>query len=127
METVKHPDHYAKGRKFEPYKVIKDWDLNFNLGSAVKYIARAGRKDNAIEDLEKAKQYLEYEIEALKEGRNETSGSSDGGDAPERKIEIRFESSAIPTPPRPTIRGIIVSKDVYKRMREAGLCEEEKE
>ena len=64
-ETIDHPDHYAKGRKYEPYKVIRDWDLNFNLGSAVKYIARAGRKDDAIEDLEKAIEYLKFEIEEM--------------------------------------------------------------
>ena len=64
-ETIDHPDHYAKGRKYEPHKVIRDWDLNFNLGSAVKYIARAGRKDDAIEDLEKAIEYLKFEIEEL--------------------------------------------------------------
>ena len=51
-------------------KVIGDWDLNFNLGSAVKYIARAGRKDDKIEDLAKAIQYLHFEIEAIKEGSN---------------------------------------------------------
>jgi hypothetical protein len=50
--------------------VIRDWDLNFNLGSAVKYIARAGRKDDKIEDLAKAIQYLHFEIEAIKEGSN---------------------------------------------------------
>lgn len=64
-ETIDHPDHYTKGRKYEPYKVIRDWDLNFNLGSAVKYIARAGRKDDAIEDLEKAIEYLKFEIEEM--------------------------------------------------------------
>lgn len=40
--------------------------LNFNLGSALKYIVRAGRKGNTVEDLEKAREYLAFEIEALK-------------------------------------------------------------
>lgn len=66
-DMVHHPDHYAKGRKFEPKDVIRDWDLNFNLGSALKYIARAGRKDDIIQDLEKAIEYISFEIEALKE------------------------------------------------------------
>ena len=43
--------------------------MNFNLGSTVKYIARAGRKDDIIQDLKKAKQFLEFEIEALEEER----------------------------------------------------------
>lgn len=64
--SVKSPLHYTEGRKFEPKDVIRDWGLNFNLGSALKYIARAGRKGNTVEDLEKAREYLAFEIEALK-------------------------------------------------------------
>ena len=64
-DVISNPDHYTKGRKYEPRKVIEDWDLDFYLGNALKYIARAGRKDNAVEDLEKAKQYLDFEIEKL--------------------------------------------------------------
>lgn len=56
--------HYASGRRYEPRKVIHDWDLNFNLGNVVKYVSRAGRKGEFfMDDLRKAKQYLEYEIE----------------------------------------------------------------
>lgn len=66
-ELIKHPSHYTAGRKHEPKDVIRDWELNFNLGSAVKYISRAGRKGDKIEDLEKARQFLDFEIEALKE------------------------------------------------------------
>lgn len=65
-ELIKHPSHYTAGRKYEPKDVIRDWELNFNLGSAVKYISRAGRKGDKIEDLEKARQFLDFEIEALK-------------------------------------------------------------
>lgn len=43
-DAVKSPKHYTEGRRFEPKDVIRDWRLNFNLGSALKYIARAGRK-----------------------------------------------------------------------------------
>jgi hypothetical protein len=39
--------------------------LGFNLGNAIKYISRAGRKDNTLEDLKKAKFYLDYEISML--------------------------------------------------------------
>lgn len=67
-DIVKHPSHYCYG-KYEPKDVIRDWGLNFNLGSTVKYIARAGRKDDIIQDLKKAKQFLEFEIEALEEER----------------------------------------------------------
>lgn len=70
FDVVKNPAHYCKGRIYEPRKVIHDWDLNFNLGSAVKYIARAGRKKDAIEDLKKAIQYIEFELEEM-ESKNE--------------------------------------------------------
>ena len=66
-DKVKNPSHYCEGRKYEPKDVIRDWNLNFNLGNAVKYISRAGRKGSVKEDLMKAKQYIEFEIEALEE------------------------------------------------------------
>lgn len=64
-DVVSHPSHYTEGRKYEPKDVIRDWGLNFNLGSAVKYISRAGRKDDIIQDLKKAKQFLDFEIDYL--------------------------------------------------------------
>lgn len=63
---VNHPQHYNKG-KFEVIDVIEDWKLGFNLGNAVKYIARAEYKENKLQDLEKAKWYLEREIKGIKE------------------------------------------------------------
>lgn len=68
-DEISHPSHYTYG-KYEAKDVIRDWGLNFNLGSSVKYICRAGRKGDKITDLEKAKQFLEFEIEALKEEEN---------------------------------------------------------
>ena len=44
-DIIGHPNHYCEGRKYEPKDVIRDWNLNFNLGNAVKYISRNGRKD----------------------------------------------------------------------------------
>ena len=65
FDAVSHPSHYTEGRQYEPRKVIHDWGLNFNLGNAVKYISRAGRKGDALEDLKKARQYLDFEIEEM--------------------------------------------------------------
>nr|DAS05102.1 MAG TPA: nucelotide kinase [Caudoviricetes sp.] len=64
---IERPDHYVKGRQHEPKDVIRDWDLNFNLGNVIKYISRAGRKGHGKkkEDLLKAKQYLEFELAYL--------------------------------------------------------------
>lgn len=64
-DAVKNPKHYCFP-EIEPRIAIRDWGLNFNLGSAVKYIVRAGKKDDIIQDLEKAKQFIDFEIEALK-------------------------------------------------------------
>lgn len=68
-DVVKNPSHYCDGRKYEPKDVIRDWGLNFNLGNSVKYISRAGRKDDIVQDLMKARQYLDFEINALLQER----------------------------------------------------------
>ena len=66
-DNVNHPTHYNAG-KIEVIEAIEDWGLNFHKGNAVKYTARAGKKDPAkeIEDLEKAIWYLRREVECLK-------------------------------------------------------------
>jgi hypothetical protein len=64
-ETVDHPAHYGGAdNPYEAIKVIEAWGLGFCLGNTVKYIARAGRKDPTatVEDLEKARWYLDHEI-----------------------------------------------------------------
>ncbi|HJF34802.1 MAG TPA: DUF3310 domain-containing protein [Clostridium perfringens] len=66
-EMIDHPSHYNQG-KFEAIDVIEDWKLNFNLGNTVKYISRAGHKDDIIQDLKKASWYLNREIERLEKG-----------------------------------------------------------
>lgn len=69
-DPINNPSHYAEGRQYEPIAVIEDWQLNYRLGNAVKYISRAGRKQNAIEDLRKAVWYIEREIETLEGTRS---------------------------------------------------------
>lgn len=71
-EAVNHPSHYGGDTTYEVIKVITAWELGFNIGNSVKYLARAGKKDPAkeIEDLEKARFYLAYEID-LKTGTRE--------------------------------------------------------
>ena len=67
--TVNNPKHYGGADSpYEAIKVIEAWELGFNLGNAVKYISRAGKKDAAktIEDLQKAEWYIKREIEKLK-------------------------------------------------------------
>lgn len=85
-DMVKRPDHYCFS-KFEPKDVIREWGLNFNLGSAVKYIARAGRKDDIVQDLKKAREFLSFEIEALEAERGVTEEAKPEG---EQEKALRF-------------------------------------
>ena len=64
MQEIR-PDYYKSGG-MEAFDVIDAFDLDFNLGNAFKYIARAGKKGDKAEDLRKAVTYLNREIE--KEG-----------------------------------------------------------
>jgi GTPase SAR1 family protein len=62
-EAVNHPQHYGgEDNAYEAIKVIEAWGLDFLLGNTVKYIARAGKKDSEVQDLKKAKFYLERRI-----------------------------------------------------------------
>ena len=67
-DSVSHPSHYNTGN-IEVIAAIEDWGFGegFNRGNAIKYIARAGRKDPAaeIEDLKKAAWYINREIQRL--------------------------------------------------------------
>ena len=66
-EMVNHPNHYGgETNPYEAIKVIEAWDLGFNLGNTVKYISRAGKKTNTLEDLEEASWYINREINKLK-------------------------------------------------------------
>ncbi len=64
------PDYYSPESPYEPLKVIHAWGLGFCLGNALKYIARAGKKGGEaqhLEDLKKARTYLDWEIARLSE------------------------------------------------------------
>ena len=65
-DPVNHPAHYTDG-SIEVIDFIEDKNLDFHLGNAVKYIARAGKKDpdKTVEDLKKAVWYLNRRIAQL--------------------------------------------------------------
>lgn len=65
-DSINHPAHYTDG-KIEVIDFIEDKKFGFNLGNAVKYISRAGKKDKTktIEDLKKAIWYINREIQNL--------------------------------------------------------------
>jgi len=71
-EAVNHPAHYGGAdNPYEAIKVIEAWHLGFCLGNTVKYISRAGRKPGAerLEDLRKARWYLDREISNLENAK----------------------------------------------------------
>lgn len=69
-EQVNNPEHYGGANNpYEAIKVIEAWNLGFCLGNTLKYIARFGKKQNKendlIQDLKKARWYLDREIQKL--------------------------------------------------------------
>lgn len=69
FDPVTNPAHYGGlGNPYETIKVIEAWELGFCLGNTIKYISRAGKKGGhrkLLEDLKKARWYLDREIERL--------------------------------------------------------------
>ena len=65
QSTSSTPSHYQD--TIQPIELINAQNLNFNLGNVVKYVCRAGKKqgENVLSDLEKAKNYINYEIERV--------------------------------------------------------------
>ena len=69
-EKINHPEHYGgKENLYEAIKVIEAWQLGYCLGNVIKYICRAGKKDNTTEkeDLKKAKWFLKRRISEISE------------------------------------------------------------
>jgi hypothetical protein len=64
-DTNPKPNHYDNGTDKDVIDFCNDYSLNFCKGSAVKYIARAGKKDDEIADLKKAIDFLQREIKFL--------------------------------------------------------------
>lgn len=79
METVNHPHHYQGASDLarpvltlllsvsadldrECIEIIEEWGLDFHVGNAVKYLWLCGQKADAIEDLQKARWYLDRTI-----------------------------------------------------------------
>lgn len=70
-EFVNHPQHYGgEDNPYEVIKVIEATDMDFHLGNAYKYIARAGKKgtDKEVQDLKKAIWYIERKIQLIQDG-----------------------------------------------------------
>ena len=61
-DPVNHPAHYTHGG-IEVIDAIEAWNLGYHLGNVVKYVARAEHKGNYLQDLQKARWYLQREID----------------------------------------------------------------
>ena len=72
-EQVNHPSHYQFGndKTYEVIKIIEIYGFDFHLGNCFKYISRAGKKnpEKEIEDLKKARFYLDRKIEFLENNK----------------------------------------------------------
>jgi len=62
--------HYEATGDYDVIDFVQDYKLNFNRGNVIKYIARAGKKDDELQDLMKAKDYIEREIQYVRDLRN---------------------------------------------------------
>jgi len=69
-DAVDHPEHYGGAdNPYEAIKVVEAWGLCFHLGNVVKYVSRAGKKGDALEDLKKARWYLDRKIANLEKAQ----------------------------------------------------------
>jgi hypothetical protein len=85
-EAVNHPAHYGGDTTYEAIKVIEAWQLGFRLGNVLKYIKRAQHKDNLLQNLQKARWYLDREIAAV-----EASTRTSHPDPQHASIQIKEE------------------------------------
>ena len=67
ISRVDHPDHYQTESGIEAIEVIEAFfHDSFHLGNAFKYLARAGKKGDYVEDLRKSIWYINREVERHK-------------------------------------------------------------
>lgn len=62
--------HYEATGEYDLIDIISDYKLNFNRGNVLKYVIRAGRKDDELQDLNKALDYIQREIAYVRELRD---------------------------------------------------------
>ena len=109
-DAVHNPPHYKSGG-IEVIDVIEAFELGYRLGNVIKYVLRAGRKGDALEDLQKAAWYLDRQIDKMKSWTNEVNiekrGSSEidvtsMDDVASRMVKVFFDT------PIPTAKDVVV-------------------
>lgn len=71
MFDIKQGGKHYRRLDPQPWDVTHAWGLDFFLGNVLKYVARAGHKGDPVEDLEKAKHYIDKKIAILRETRHD--------------------------------------------------------
>lgn len=102
-DPVRNPAHYTRLSP-EPLDVIEAWGLDFHTGQAIKYIARAGHKDEntAVQDLEKAVFYLQRRVAVLKADLDaEEESANDTDDAVFGRVTATLREYPPQPEPRP--------------------------
>ena len=66
---INHPEHYTKG--IETIDYIRSWNMDYVRGNIIKYITRFPYKGTPLQDLKKAKWYLEYLIKEKEKENND--------------------------------------------------------
>ena len=67
LKDIRIPDYYKGKNGYEARKVVDNFDLNYNIGTAVTYLIRAENKHNTpIDCIQKAINHLEFELDKLK-------------------------------------------------------------
>jgi len=62
--------YYKNTKNYDVIDICKDYKLNFNKGNILKYVIRAGKKEDEIMDLLKAQDYLQREIDFLRKSED---------------------------------------------------------
>lgn len=101
-EAVHHPSHYGGDTTYEVIKVIEAWglDKDFLLGNTLKYIGRNGKKDDEIQELEKAAWYLDRKITNLKKEREKKDEARRKRTRKRRVIAKRSNSEVLRRKPK---------------------------
>jgi hypothetical protein len=101
IETINHPAHYGGDTMYEAIKVIEAWRLGFNLGQVLKYVRRFMApymlsttqemdqyKSKCLEDLKKARFYLDREILRLEYGYTKEGVTRTAQELPEELKKV---------------------------------------
>tara|TARA_E500000305_G_scaffold110054_2_gene116776 strand:- start:1031 stop:1411 length:381 start_codon:yes stop_codon:yes gene_type:complete len=112
MQTVKKPTHY-QGQGMQVLDVTDAFDCNFNIGNVVKYVLRADKKRNHVEDLLKAREYLAHEISRISDEHTLLEGILS-----ELNVELAREPSAELSAVREIVAQIVHTRKQQMRKKE---------